>query len=352
MTIKRKNLLFALLALLIIALGIGASLIFLLPKPVKLSISAEDIFLNVGETKTIKYDINKKATVTFDISDDKVAKVSNFSIVGEQSGETTLKIIAFVGKESCICVCNVSVSSEENKQPDVEQEKPNVDPSEPKIEDENSSDGQKDVDKQPVDPPKQDPPEDDQTNDSKQDQNYDNNNSDSNTGDNNQGQSGDDENLDSDKNTDSDGDNNGQSGEEKQDKDENATPDPPQDDQTKPPVDKDKADSKDDNPSLEEPKDEPSDDEDFKNKIDFSLKEVRNCRIDGKTIYITAGKEARFRISQTCNDEVLFELSSDLFEISRVSQGSNNWKFSSETSGVIIVKVDGVVIGEIIIVVE
>ncbi len=303
-----------------ISLGIGVSLIFLLPKPVKLNISAQDISLNVGETKTIEYDINKKANVTFEIADSQVAKVSNFRIIGQKSGETVLKITAFVGKESCTCVCKVSVfSTEENKQSTVEPEKPSSDPSEPKTDDENKSDEDKEGEQQPVDPPKQDQQDDDDN--SKQDQNDDNKDSDSNVGEDNQGQSG----------------------EEKQDKDENTTPDPSQD--------KGETDPNDDDQSLEDPKDEPSDKEESENKIEFTLEEVRNCRIDGKTIYITAGKEARFMILHpTYNEEVIFTLSSDQFEISQAISGF--WKFTSETGGVITVKVDGVVIGEILVVVE
>lgn len=273
MTTKKTNILYSVLAVLVIAALLGVSLYFLLPRPEKLEISATDILLKVDESKLIEYDINKKAQVVFDIQDKSIAQTSNFKIIGKKAGETSLKITAIVGKEVCEIETKVVVIEK-----NVPEEKP--DDSTPEI----------------SNPPKE-------------------------SGDTNE----DKPNKPAEKEDEKPGQNEGK-----------PTPSQPQDnpeeDLPKPPTDE-----------------QPSDPSDEQPTIDFDLISIQNCDISGKTINVTAGVNAMFRISQKCDEEVAFELCSSDVSISRMIGPTGGWIINTTVGGTIQVKVDGVVIAEIVV---
>ncbi|HIT62160.1 MAG TPA: hypothetical protein IAC38_01760, partial [Candidatus Caccovivens faecavium] len=70
-----------------------------------LRVSATDIVLNVGEAKSLSYDVNiKQAVCSFEVSDVTKANIneSEKKIVGLSEGKTTLTVTAKYGNETSV----------------------------------------------------------------------------------------------------------------------------------------------------------------------------------------------------------------------------------------------------------
>ena len=77
-----------------------------------LRVSATDIVLNVGEAKSLSYNVNiKQAVCSFEVSDETKANIneSEKKIVGLSEGKTTLTVTAKYGNETSVVTVGVTV---------------------------------------------------------------------------------------------------------------------------------------------------------------------------------------------------------------------------------------------------
>ena len=82
-----------------------------------LKVSATDIVLNVGEAKSLSYDVNiKQAVCSFEVSDETKANIneSEKKIVGLSEGKTTLTVTAKYGNETSVVTVGVTVLDTSN----------------------------------------------------------------------------------------------------------------------------------------------------------------------------------------------------------------------------------------------
>ena len=82
-----------------------------------LRVSATDIVLNVGEAKSLSYDVNiKQAVCSFEVSDETKANIneSEKKIVGLSEGKTTLTVTAKYGNETSVVTVGVTVLDTSN----------------------------------------------------------------------------------------------------------------------------------------------------------------------------------------------------------------------------------------------
>lgn len=90
-------------------------LIFLLlsaPKPEILSFTIKDIYLEVGESTNIDYDINfYDAEIFFSISNSSIAKLDGNKVTAIGEGETYLRGSATYNGQVCYAGCNIIVTS-------------------------------------------------------------------------------------------------------------------------------------------------------------------------------------------------------------------------------------------------
>ena len=77
-----------------------------------LRVSATDIVLNVGEAKSLSYNVNiKQAVCSFEVSDETKANIneSEKKIVGLSEGKTTLIVTAKYGNETSVVTVSITV---------------------------------------------------------------------------------------------------------------------------------------------------------------------------------------------------------------------------------------------------
>ena len=82
-----------------------------------LRVSATDIVLNVGEAKSLSYNVNiKQAVCSFEVSDETKANIneSEKKIVGLSEGKTTLTVTAKYGNETSVVTVGVTVLDTSN----------------------------------------------------------------------------------------------------------------------------------------------------------------------------------------------------------------------------------------------
>ena len=82
-----------------------------------LKVSATDIVLNVGEVKSLSYNVNiKQAVCSFEVSDETKANIneSEKKIVGLSEGKTTLTVTAKYGNETSVVTVGVTVLDTSN----------------------------------------------------------------------------------------------------------------------------------------------------------------------------------------------------------------------------------------------
>ena len=82
-----------------------------------LKVSATDIVLNVGEAKSLSYNVNiKQAVCSFEVSDETKANIneSEKKIVGLSEGKTTLTVTAKYGNETSVVTVGVTVLDTSN----------------------------------------------------------------------------------------------------------------------------------------------------------------------------------------------------------------------------------------------
>ena len=96
-------------------------LVFLLPKPEKLEISATDLTLQLNETKVLdNYSVNdNSAVITFNFDSD-IIQIKNFRATGLKEGSTNLTITAHLKNETATCTCTVTILSNETNPPEKE----------------------------------------------------------------------------------------------------------------------------------------------------------------------------------------------------------------------------------------
>ncbi len=95
--------------------SIFSILIFLvlsLPKSEPLSFVIKDIFIEVGKSTSIDYDINyHDAEVFFSVSNTSIAVIEENKVVALSEGETTLRGSATYNGQICYASCNIVVHS-------------------------------------------------------------------------------------------------------------------------------------------------------------------------------------------------------------------------------------------------
>ena len=82
-----------------------------------LRVSATDIVLNVGEAKSLSYNVNiKQAVCSFEVSDETKANINEREkkIVGLSEGKTTLTVTAKYGNETSVVTVGVTVLDTSN----------------------------------------------------------------------------------------------------------------------------------------------------------------------------------------------------------------------------------------------
>ncbi len=82
-----------------------------------LKVSATDIVLNVGEVKSLSYNVNiKQAVCSFEVSDETKANINEREkkIVGLSEGKTTLTVTAKYGNETSVVTVGVTVLDTSN----------------------------------------------------------------------------------------------------------------------------------------------------------------------------------------------------------------------------------------------
>lgn len=108
---------------------VAALIILLLPKDKPLTISAKDVSLSVGESKTMEYELSVSfAIVKSDASNPEIAKIERNKIVGVAAGETTIMLVAEYNGKTADCSFKVVVTAS-SQMPDGES--PSEDPEAP-----------------------------------------------------------------------------------------------------------------------------------------------------------------------------------------------------------------------------
>lgn len=153
----------------VVILAATLMLVFLLPKPEKLKITATDITLQINETKVLNnYSVNNSSAVIKFETDDDLVEISNFHVKGIKAGSAQLTIVARIKNEVASCSCVVTILPNE---PDV-QEEPSTDNQEEEHKNEpaNPEDNKTPDESKPSGKPSTDenPTEDENPNDSQQ----------------------------------------------------------------------------------------------------------------------------------------------------------------------------------------
>lgn len=150
----------------VVILAATLMLVFLLPKPEKLKITATDITLQINETKVLNnYSVNNSSAVIKFETDADLVEISNFHVKGLKAGSAQLTIVARIKDEVASCSCVVTILPNE---PDV-QEEPSTDNQEEEHKNEPAKDAQNPEDNKTPDEskPSGEPSTDENPNDDK-----------------------------------------------------------------------------------------------------------------------------------------------------------------------------------------